>query len=99
MSHRCRPRTPGLAEPPIRGIVRILQREQFQRQLVKPALEGAGVQQLGWHCSTCGTHEFAQSRGEIREKGLVTHAVFILPGWFSATARKKYVAAKRIESN
>src|SRR5690242_19423947 len=40
----------------------------------------------------CRLNKIQQSGAEALETGVIAHAVFILPGWFSATARKEYVS-------
>jgi hypothetical protein len=43
-------------------------------------------------CIRSGLDEVPEVTGEFRKFGDRLHAVFILPGWFSATAWKKYLA-------
>ena len=79
--------TSSVADFAIGKIVRKLKSEKFKSQGVEHALIGsprAGARR---------TDEIAQPRREFFKAGFCTHAVFIFPGWFSATARKQYVVA------
>ena len=45
------------------------------------------------------TNEIAQTRSEPFKTGFASHAVFILPGWLTATAWKLFVAGKHVCRN
>jgi len=79
--------TSSVADFAIGKIVLKLKSEKFKSQGVEHALIGSrrpGSRQ---------NDEIAQPRREFFKAGFCTHAVFIFPGWFSATARKQYVVA------
>src|SRR5439155_4209247 len=89
MPDRRRSRILCLAKCSIGRIVAELECKQLQREAVKMRLLESDRTVAG------GIHEFPQPGSQPVEAGIEAHAVFICPGWFSATARKQYVTAKR----
>jgi hypothetical protein len=88
--------SPGLAKTAINRVVLELKCKKLVSQLLEapPAI----VQWLGSLGAGRGRRTLSgaidkptQTRSKLLETGLFAHAVFILPGWFSATAWTQYV--------
>lgn len=74
-----------LAEPSVGLIVLALERKQPSREPSKDFIRP------GAFCLGCGLNQVTKVTRKFGKCGDGSHAVFILPGWFSATARDGYL--------